>query len=207
MLLQAGHERLAIHTDTLIGQCEVVIKNIGPQLSNAPGIEGATITGDGSIVLIINPIKLLQREQVRELLSAGPMAPVDAAAIHPSATAPVVMIVDDSLTVRKVTSRLLERQGYEILIAKDGVGALQLLRETVPAIMLVDIEMPHMDGFELIRTVRNNLELQNIPIIIISSRTAEKHRKVAEELGVNEFMGKPYQEDELLHHIERLIKE
>ncbi|SFU30157.1 chemosensory pili system protein ChpA (sensor histidine kinase/response regulator) [Nitrosomonas eutropha] len=207
VLLQAGHERLAIHTDTLIGQCEVVIKNIGPQLSNAPGIEGATITGDGSIVLIINPIKLLQREQVRELLSAGPMAPVDAAAIHPSATAPVVMIVDDSLTVRKVTSRLLERQGYEILIAKDGVGALQLLRETVPAIMLVDIEMPHMDGFELIRTVRNNPELQNIPIIIISSRTAEKHRKVAEELGVNEFMGKPYQEDELLHHIERLIKE
>ncbi|SDV99595.1 chemosensory pili system protein ChpA (sensor histidine kinase/response regulator) [Nitrosomonas eutropha] len=207
VLLQTEHEQLAIHADALIGQCEVVIKNIGPQLSNAPGIEGATITGDGSIVLIINPIKLLQREQVRELLSAGPMTPVDAADIHPSATAPVVMIVDDSLTVRKVTSRLLERQGYEILIAKDGVGALQLLRETIPAIMLVDIEMPHMDGFELIRAVRNNPELQNIPIIIISSRTAEKHRKVAEELGVNEFMGKPYQEDELLQHIERLIKE
>ncbi|MXS86482.1 hybrid sensor histidine kinase/response regulator [Nitrosomonas sp. HPC101] len=207
VLLQTGHERLAIHTDALIGQCEVVVKNVGPQLSNAPGIEGATITGDGSIVLIINPVKLLQREQVRELLSAGPMAAKDSADIHPSATTPVVMIVDDSLTVRKVTSRLLERQGYEILIAKDGVGALQLLRETIPAIMLVDIEMPHMDGFELIRAVRNNPQLQNIPIIIISSRTAEKHRKVAKELGVNEFMGKPYQEEELLHHIERLIKQ
>lgn len=207
VLLQAGEERLAIHTDALVGQCEVVVKPAGPQLANAPGIEGATITGEGSIVLIINPLKLLQREQVRELLSSGPMAAMDSTDIHPSATAPVVMIVDDSLTVRKVTSRLLERQGYEILIAKDGVGALQLLRETIPAIMLVDIEMPHMDGFELIRTVRNNPELQAIPIIIISSRTAEKHRKVAEELGVNVFMGKPYQEDELLQHIERLIKQ
>ncbi|MBE7526331.1 MAG: Hpt domain-containing protein [Burkholderiales bacterium] len=207
VLLQAGHDRLAIHADALAGQCEVVVKPAGPQLSRAPGIEGATITSDGSVVLIIDPLRLLQREQVQELLSAGPIAPVGATDISPSATAPVVMIVDDSLTVRKVTSRLLERQGYEILIAKDGVGALQLLRDTTPAIMLVDIEMPHMDGFELIRAVRNNPQLQHLPIIIISSRTAEKHRKVAEELGVNEFMGKPYQEEELLHHIERLIQQ
>lgn len=206
MLLQAGHERLAVHADVLVGQCEVVVKSVGPQLSRAPGIEGATITGDGSIVLIIDPIRLLQREQVQQLLAAGPVAPIKASDIHPSATAPVVMIVDDSLTVRKVTSRLLERQGYEILIAKDGVGALQLLRETIPAIMLVDIEMPHMDGFELIRAVRDNPQLHTLPIIIISSRTADKHRKAAKELGVDEFMGKPYQEEELLHHIERLIK-
>lgn len=205
LLLQIGADRLAVHTDTLVGQCEVVVKNTGPQLSRAPGIEGATITGDGSVVLIINPIELMQREQIKELLSASSATPINLTASHQTDTAPVIMIVDDSLTVRKVTSRLLERQGYEILIAKDGVGALQLLRETIPAIMLVDIEMPHMDGFELIRTVRNNPELHNVPIIIISSRTADKHRQVAEELGVNEFMGKPYQEDELLRHIERLI--
>ncbi len=206
LLLQTGSDRLAVHADTLIGQCEVAVKDIGAQLSRIPGIEGATITGDGNIVLLIDPVRLMQREQAQRLLSAVSVAPIDPATSRTADRAPVVMIVDDSLTVRKVTSRLLERQGYEILIAKDGVGALQLLRETVPAIMLVDIEMPHMDGFELIWTVRNNPELRDIPIIIISSRTADKHRRVAEELGVNEFMGKPYQEEELLQHIERLIK-
>lgn len=207
LLLQAGQQRLAIHTDILVGQCEVVVKNAGPQLMHAPGVEGATIMGDGSIVLIINPLKLLQRERTLALLSgtaASRRHSTDAAPVIDAA--PMVMIVDDSLTVRKVTSRLLERQGYEILIAKDGVAALELLRETIPAIMLVDIEMPHMDGFELIRTVRNNPDLQHIPIIIISSRTADKHRELAKQLGVNEFMGKPYLEDELISHIERLTQ-
>ncbi|MDT8363517.1 MAG: Hpt domain-containing protein [Nitrosomonas sp.] len=207
LLLQAGQDRLAVHADVLIGQCEVVIKNAGQQLMRVPGVEGATIMGDGDIVLIINPLKLLQRDQTKALLSntvASPQRVNDA--IQPANTTPIVMVVDDSLTVRKVTSRLLERQGYEILIAKDGVGALELLRETVPAVMLVDIEMPHMDGFELIRIVRNNPDLRHIPIIIISSRTADKHRELARELGVNEFMGKPYLEEELIGHIERLIK-
>ena len=117
------------------------------------------------------------------------------------------MVVDDSLTVRKVTSRLLEREGCEVLIAKDGVGAINLLRETIPDVMLVDLEMPHMNGFELIRNVRNNPDTKNIPIIIISSRTADKHRKMANELGVNGFLGKPYNEDELLSHITRYIKQ
>lgn len=207
LLLQTGQERLAIHTDVLIGQCEVIIKNAGQQLMRAPGVEGATIMGDGSIVLIINPLKLLQRDQTKALLSGTATSLLHSVdTVRPASTTPVVMIVDDSLTVRKVTSRLLERQGYEILIAKDGVGALELLRETVPAVMLVDIEMPHMDGFELIRTVRNNPDLQHIPVIIISSRTADKHRELARELGVNEFMGKPYLEEELISHIERLVK-
>jgi chemosensory pili system protein ChpA (sensor histidine kinase/response regulator) len=206
LLLQTGQDRLAIHADVLIGQCEVVIKNVGQQLMRTPGVEGATIMGDGSIVLIINPLKLLQREQTKALLSGTATSVRHTANItQPTSTATVVMIVDDSLTVRKVTSRLLERQGYEILIAKDGVGALELLRETIPAIMLVDIEMPQMDGFELIRIVRNNPNLQHIPIIIISSRTADKHRELARELGVSEFMGKPYLEEELISHIERLV--
>jgi chemosensory pili system protein ChpA (sensor histidine kinase/response regulator) len=116
--------------------------------------------------------------------------------------APSVMVVDDSLTVRKITSRLLEREGYRVLLAKDGVDALEQMKgESLPAVLLVDIEMPRMDGFDLTRNVRGDVRLANIPIIIISSRTAEKHRSRAAELGVNAFLGKPYQESELLQHI------
>ena len=111
------------------------------------------------------------------------------------------MVVDDSLTVRKITSRLLEREGYQVATAKDGVDALQQLRDVLPAVMLVDIEMPRMDGFDLTRNVRGEPRTRDIPIIIISSRTAEKHRSQAAALGVNAFLGKPYQEAELLQLI------
>jgi len=116
------------------------------------------------------------------------------------------MVVDDSLTVRKVTSRLLEREGCDVLIAKDGLAATQLLQDIIPDVMLVDLEMPRMDGFELIRNVRSNPRTASIPIIIISSRTAEKHRNVAKQLGVNAYLGKPYKEDELLEYLSKFIK-
>jgi chemosensory pili system protein ChpA (sensor histidine kinase/response regulator) len=127
-----------------------------------------------------------------------------AAALKKSARPPSVMVVDDSLTVRKVTCRLLEREGCEILIAKNGKEAAEILRETVPDVMLIDLEMPKMNGFELIRHVRANPETAKIPIIIISSRTAEKHRKIASDLGVSVFLGKPYKEEELLNHLAQL---
>lgn len=205
LLLQSGDLFLAVHVDTLIGNCEIVVKNTGLQLSQVPGVEGATILGDGSIVLIVNLLKIFQRKGEQASLLESQSESSDANKQVGNANFPIVMVVDDSLTVRKVTSRLLEREGYEVLIAKDGISALQILRETLPSIMLVDIEMPHMDGFELIRTVRNNAETSSIPIIIISSRTAEKHQKLAAELGVQVFLGKPYQEEELLEHIVRLI--
>jgi chemosensory pili system protein ChpA (sensor histidine kinase/response regulator) len=119
--------------------------------------------------------------------------------------APVVMVVDDSLTVRKITSRLLEREGYQVLTAKDGLDALQQLKDTLPAVMLVDIEMPRMDGFDLTKTVRGDPRTAGIPIVIISSRTADKHRNQAAQLGVNAFLGKPYQEAELLQHIASFV--
>ncbi|HND36230.1 MAG TPA: Hpt domain-containing protein [Nitrosomonas sp.] len=205
LLLQNGDLFLAVHVDTLIGNCEIVVKNSGLQLSQVPGVEGATILGDGSIVLIVNLIKIFQRKGEQALILDSPLERFDLNKQIEKPKLPIVMVVDDSLTVRKVTSRLLEREGYEVIIAKDGVGALQILQEILPSIMLVDIEMPHMDGFELIRAVRNNVEMSKIPIIIISSRTAEKHRKLAAELGVHVFLGKPYQEEELLEHIIKLI--
>ena len=204
LLLHSGTLRLAIHVDELLGNSEVVVKNIGPQLSQAPGVEGATIMGNGEIILIINPVKLMQREEAQEIFIASP---VSASAPQQEApTRPTIMVVDDSLTVRKVTSRLLEREGCEVLIAKEGLIAIKLLQDAIPDVMLVDLEMPQMNGFELIKNVRNNPKTAHIPIIVISSRTAEKHRKMANELGVNVFLGKPYNEKDLLEHITQFIR-
>lgn len=115
------------------------------------------------------------------------------------------MVVDDSLTVRKVTCRLLEREGCDVLIAKNGVEAMDILKETIPDVMLIDLEMPKMNGFELIRNIRSKARTAKIPVIIISSRTAEKHQKLAQELNVNVFLGKPYKEDTLIKHLAKFI--
>ncbi|GAB3262658.1 Hpt domain-containing protein [Chitinimonas naiadis] len=208
MLLRSGISRIAIHVDELVKNQEVVVKNIGPQLVRVAGIAGATVLGNGEIVLILNPLALLQRR------ADAPVADFDAA-MAASAPAPeellqitpLVMVVDDSLTVRKITGRLLAREGYQVETAKDGVDALQKLQDVRPAVMLLDVEMPRMDGFELTRNMRANADLRDIPIIMITSRTADKHKNFAFELGVNAFLGKPYQEDELLEHIRRLTGE
>jgi len=202
LLLRSGIQRIALHVDELIGNQEIVVKNIGPQLARVAGVGGATVMGDGRIVLIVNPVQLAQRARsalAKTAINAAAMAAPAAAA------APLIMVVDDSLTVRKITSRLLEREGYRVLTAKDGVDALELIKDTLPAVMLVDIEMPRMDGFELTRTVRGDQRTRGIPIIVISSRTAEKHRDQATQLGVNAFLGKPYQESELLEQVMKYL--
>ena len=204
LFLHSGTQYLAVHVDELRSETEVAVKNAGAQLAQAPGVEGATITGDGEVILILNPVKLLQRSDVKKVFNTPLAKLTAAAALKKSARPPSVMVVDDSLTVRKVTCRLLEREGCEILIAKNGKEAVEILRETVPDVMLIDLEMPKMNGFELIRHVRANPETAKIPIIIISSRTAEKHRKIASDLGVSVFLGKPYKEEELLNHLSRL---
>lgn len=204
LLLKAGTQRVSVQVDELRGNHEVVVKNIGPQLSRVIGITGATVLGDGSIVLILNPIALASREPRLTEDGEGVSAFSGAAqAIH----LPTVMIVDDSLTVRKITGRLLSREGYHVLAAKDGVEALEQMLDVVPDVMLVDIEMPRMDGFDLTRNVRADARLRNVPIIMITSRTADKHRNYAKEIGVNHYLGKPYQEDELMHLISGYVRE
>lgn len=204
LFLHSGTQYLAVHTDELLGSDEVVVKNMGAQLAQAPGVEGATITGDGEVILILNPVKLLQRGDVQAMLNAPATGP---AAVERKKTPapPTVMVVDDSLTVRKVTCRLLEREGCDVLIAKNGAEAIEILQEVKPDVMLIDLEMPKMNGFELIKKVRANPKTAKIPVIIISSRTAEKHRKIAKDLNVNVFLGKPYKEEELLNHLSGLL--
>ena len=202
LLLRSGIQRIALHVDELAGNQEIVVKSIGPQLARLPWMGGATVLADGRIVPIVNPVVLAQR--VKDAARAYTLAAGTTTTLRPSseeASAPVIMVVDDSLTVRKITSRLLEREGYQVATAKDGLDALEQLRDLLPAAMLVDIEMPRMDGFDLTRNVRGDPRTRDIPIIIISSRTAEKHRAQATALGVNAFLGKPYQEAELLDRL------
>ena len=205
LVLKHGTDRLAVQVDNIEGNREVVIKNIGPQLSRMIGIAGATVLGSGEIVLILNPVALSHHIDLHPQLK--PAAAIAAAAVPESRARDfVVMVVDDSLTVRKVTQRLLEREGYQVMLAKDGVDALEHLQETVPDLMLVDIEMPRMDGFDLTRNIRGNDSTAGVPIIMITSRTADKHRNYALDLGVNAYFGKPFQEDMLLAAIAGLLK-
>jgi len=196
LLLHSGDQRMALHLDELIGNKEVVVKNVGVQLARQPGIAGATVQANGKVVLILNPVPLALLTSQAQKLSK----PIETVSIR---KIPLIMIVDDSLTVRKITTRLLTRVGYEVVTAKDGVDALEKLADISPDVMLLDVEMPRMDGFELTKNLRRDSKTKKLPIIMITSRTAEKHRNYALELGVNEYLGKPYQENELLENIAR----
>ena len=206
LLLKSGLQRAAIRVDEIIGNREVVVKTIGPQLSRLAGISGATVLGNGQVVLILNPVQLVHREGPEVVVRAA--RPQEAPLIVDQRSgAALVMVVDDSLTVRKITGRMLMREGYEVATAKDGVDALQQLQDLKPDCILLDVEMPRMDGFEFARNVRADEATRSIPIIMITSRTADKHRNHALELGVNEYMGKPYQEEQLLALIKRYTTE
>ena len=200
LLVRSGVEAIAVEVDDILRNQEVVVKNIGPQLASVPGIAGATVLGTGEIVMILNPVPLAARPASAYAVVTAPHVPVTAVSLQPR-----IMVVDDSLTVRKITGRLLSREGYRVLTARDGVEALELLAESVPDVMLVDVEMPRMDGFDLTRNVRADARLKGVPIIMITSRTADKHRTYASELGVNVFLGKPYQEEALLQHIAAFV--
>ncbi|MBL8333731.1 MAG: Hpt domain-containing protein [Rubrivivax sp.] len=210
VLIRSAAQRVAVHVDEVVGNQEVVVKNVGPQLSRLPGLAGVTLLPSGAVALIYNPVALaalygdeLQRK-VRALAVPGTPetpAPVDEA-IH----APLVLVVDDSLTVRRVTQRLLVREGYRVALAKDGMDALEKLAQERPAIMLSDIEMPRMDGFDLVRNVRADAALADLPVVMITSRIAQKHRDYAAELGVDHYLGKPYSEEELLRLVARYAR-
>jgi chemosensory pili system protein ChpA (sensor histidine kinase/response regulator) len=204
LLIKGGTDRVALEVDGLTGNQEVVVKAFGPQLARIPGLAGATVLGNGEVALIINPIALAARAMERGSAPA-PVVSVPLPAAAAAAAAAAVMVVDDSLTVRLITGRLLARHGYHVLTAKDGVDALEQLGDVIPDAMLLDIEMPRMDGFDLARNIRADQRLKHIPIIMITSRTGDKHRQRATEIGVDHFLGKPYDEERLLECIRECV--
>jgi chemosensory pili system protein ChpA (sensor histidine kinase/response regulator) len=197
VLIRAGEHSTALVTDELVGSREIVVKSLGPQISAIRGIAGATILGDGRIVLILDMGALVRSEWRAR--------PTETVVLDQRDRRTFALVVDDSITVRRVTQRLLERNGMRVLTAKDGVDAVSLLQENLPDIILLDIEMPRMDGYEVAAHVRNDPRLKHIPIVMITSRVSEKHRARAIELGVDDYLGKPYQESQLLDAIEPLV--
>ncbi len=206
VIVRSAAQRVALHIDEVVGNQEVVVKHVGPQLSRLPGLAGVTLLPSGAIALIYNPVALaaLYGESARQR-AAEPTAPVRTEVPVEMAVqrAPLVLVVDDSLTVRRVTQRLLTREGYRVTLAKDGMDALERLAEERPVVMLSDIEMPRMDGFDLVRNVRADAKYAKLPVIMITSRIAQKHRDYATELGVEHYLGKPFSEDELLALVSR----
>ncbi|NVZ28674.1 Hpt domain-containing protein [Pseudomonas gingeri] len=198
LLVHCNEQRVALQVDTLAGTREIVVKSLGPQFAAVSGLSGATILGDGRVVLILD---LLAHVRTSQAWVPVPRALSDLAVDFTPMRPTLVMVVDDSVTVRKVTSRLLERNGMNVITAKDGVDAMTLLQEHTPDLMLLDIEMPRMDGFEVATQVRNDPRLKDLPIIMITSRTGQKHRDRAMAIGVNDYLGKPYQESVLLESI------
>ena len=198
VLVRAGEHSTGLVADELVGSREIVVKTVGPQISGIRGISGATILGDGRIVIILD-IGALVRAEWRARVQA-PVAPKERGDRRTFA-----MVVDDSITVRRVTQRLLERNGMRVLTARDGMDAVALLQDHVPDVILLDIEMPRMDGYEVAAHVRNDPRLKDVPIIMVTSRVGEKHRARAIELGVDDYLGKPYQEAQLLDAIAPLV--
>ncbi len=199
VLVRAGEHSTGLVADELVGSREIVVKSVGPQISGIRGISGATILGDGRIVIILD-INTLVRAEWRARSSAPP-APKERGDRRTFA-----MVVDDSITVRRVTQRLLERNGMRVITARDGMDAVALLQDNVPDVILLDIEMPRMDGYEVAAHVRNDPRLKDVPIIMVTSRVGEKHRARAIELGVDDYLGKPYQEAQLLDAIAPLVE-
>lgn len=198
VLLRAGDQRFALRVDDLRGRQEVVVKSVGPLLGAIPWIAGATVMGDGRVVLILDAPTLLEMAGTASLAAAEDGSGADQ-------QGPLIMVVDDSITVRKVTGRFLQRNGMRVVTARDGLEALGMLHEQLPAAMLLDIEMPRMDGFELATAVRNDARTKDLPIIMITSRSGQKHSERAAQIGVDDYLGKPYHEAELLQRIQRVL--
>ena len=232
VVIRSATQRVAIQVDEVVGNREVVVKNLGAQLSRVPGLAGISVLPSGDAALIYNPVALASvygADAVSRMQTAL-LAPVPQAALAEQATpttdgaqpaqpiaktvvaatpaprsaAPLILVVDDSITVRRVTQRFLVRNGYLVQLAKDGLDALEQLQQTstLPDVILLDIEMPRMDGFDLTRNIRADARLHKLPIIMITSRIADKHRNYAAQLGVNHYLGKPYSETELLQLIQ-----
>lgn len=199
LIVRMGARDVAVKVTELLSTQEVVVKKFGSHLSRMPGLAGATVRGDGKVVIILDLAELWLADEKQGV--------TDSSALVKAQNPPLIMVVDDSLTVRKVTGRNLSRHGMEVVMAKDGLDALEQLKRKTPDLMLVDIEMPRMDGYELTGHIRENPDTKGIPIVMITSRAGTKHKEKAVALGANGYLTKPYQEEELIENVESCLSQ
>jgi len=206
LLFRSAEASAALQVDAVLGNQEIIVKPVAPQLHAVPGISGATVLGDGRVVVVLELAAL-----VRNLASTS-LKQAEARALHiarqeTGVTKITAMVIDDSITMRKVMARFLERHGLTVTTAKDGVEAVAMLEEQVPNLAFLDIEMPRMDGFEVMAHVRNQPHLKHLPVIMVTSRSGEKHRERGSKLGVTDYLIKPYQEEEMIRSIRKVLRE
>ncbi|MCJ7815163.1 MAG: response regulator, partial [Xanthomonadales bacterium] len=200
LMIRAGDHQAAFRVSGLQGHQEVVIKPVGPQISSIPGILGGTISADGQVMIILDMGPVIRRG-----LERAELPPEVAVAPKEVTRQPLVMVVDDSITMRKVTSRVLDNHSIEVMTAQDGIDAIEQLHKRVPDLMLLDIEMPRMDGYELLEHIRADARLRHVPIVMITSRAGQKHRRKARQAGANDYLTKPYQEAELIEKVGEML--
>ncbi len=235
LLVNTGTQRVALVVDEIKGKMDIVMKNLGPHLRNVRGVAGGTVMGNGRVVLVLEMSELLSAlpalsaavisapalPTAREAsaspvrVTARPVAvakPVATGTPASASTAPAhvergkyVLIVDDSPSVRRVVSNMLKQYGWEVQMARDGVEALETISRETPAAVLLDIEMPRMDGYELTATIRAQEQYRTLPLVVLTSRAASKHQQRATQLGVNAYVVKPYQDEELINLLNALV--
>jgi len=201
LMIRAGDHQAAFRVSGLQGHQEVVVKPVGPQISSIPGILGGTIGADGQVMIILDMGPIIRRG-----LERAEQPPEVVETPTETSRQPLVMVVDDSITMRKVTSRVLDNHSIEVMTAQDGVDAIEQLRDRVPDLMLLDIEMPRMDGYELLEHIRADSRLRHVPIVMITSRAGQKHRRKARQAGANGYLTKPYQEAELVEQVGQMLE-
>jgi chemosensory pili system protein ChpA (sensor histidine kinase/response regulator) len=198
VVVAVGERQVALEVDDVFGQQEMVVKTPAPPFDVLPGLAGASVQGNGEVLLVLNLLELVAEPGGRA--RGVPLPPPPSGGLEP----PTVLVVDDSLSVRRVVVRALERHGWRAHEARDGVHALEVLRRVSPDVVLLDIEMPRMDGYELAGILKKQDSFQNIPIVMLTSRGGEKHRRKAFDLGVDAYLVKPYQEAELLRILQQV---
>jgi chemotaxis protein histidine kinase CheA/ActR/RegA family two-component response regulator len=232
LLINAAGRHIALIVDEIKGKSDIVMKNLGPHLRQVHGVAGGTILGNGQVVLVLelndllSPKALNMRRDavnavsapqampqsfVKQQIEINPARP-NVATIRPTSSTPSipergkhVLVVDDSPSVRRVVSNMLKQRGWEVQTARDGVEALEMIGYETPAAVLLDIEMPRMDGYELISTIRAQSQYKTLPLVVLTSRAASKHQQRAMTLGADSYVVKPYQDDELISILNSLV--